>query len=80
MQKKILFLHPYMVMGGAELLVVVHLDRPALAGLATFASCAATSYCANKVVGRSRLVSLQFVLRRQRLESLEEFLKKRNRK
>jgi hypothetical protein len=52
----------------------------ALPSFASFATCAATSNCASKVVGRSRLVSLQLVLRGQRLECLEELLKNRNRK
>ena len=52
----------------------------ALPSFASFATRAATSNCASKVVGRSRLVSLQLVLRGQRLESLEELLKNRNRK
>jgi hypothetical protein len=52
----------------------------ALSSFASFATCAATSNCADKVVGRGRLVSLQLVLRRKRLECFEEILKNRNRK
>ena len=52
----------------------------ALPSFASFATRAATSNCTSKVVRRSRLVSLQLVLRGQRLESLEELLKNRNRK
>ena len=38
---------------------------------ASFAACASTSNCTSKVVERSRLVSLQLVLRGQRLEALD---------